>query len=354
MAYRLLPALALVLTCGLTACVTALDRGEGLYRQGDVLGALEVWRGVDEESSEYAQVQTRLDVVASEFDRMLRRYEKRASFYESEGRLAEAALYYRLAYKMDPGRRALLGRVQQLVRELDRRQRKEHEGLEEALGSGNLKRASAHAARLELLDPFDPAVQIEIRHVRAATGARVLNHVADGEAAFAAGSRGSARAAFLSVLELDPRNETALGYLSYIQQFEAEERERRIPPRPRSVSQEEILAEGHFRSASQAESAGETFWAITEYEAALSVNPNHPGSRRALTALRSRLHPQVEQLYERGKRYFQDEDLHNALRVWRRALSIDPTDQRTRDNVERAERMLARLEEIQTGEDSGS
>ena len=80
----------------------------------------------------------------------------------------------------------------------------------------------------------------------------------------------------------------------------------------------------------------------------------HQGARRSLTALRSRLRPEVAGLYQMGKRYFQEEDLHNALRVWRRALSIDPTDQRTRENVERAERMLARLEEIQSGVHPGS
>jgi hypothetical protein len=35
--------------------------------------------------------------------------------------------------------------------------------------------------------------------------------------------------------------------------------------------------------------------------------------------------------------------------MWRRVLLIDPGHQRTRENVERAERMLSRLEEIQTG-----
>ena len=78
------------------------------------------------------------------------------------------------------------------------------------------------------------------------------------------------------------------------------------------------------------------------------MNPEHEGARAALRTLRTRRAPDVNRLYQLGKRYFQDEDLHNALRAWREALAIDPADERTRENVERAERMLARLEELQT------
>lgn len=348
--------IAALLGCatGLLACATPLERGESLYRQGDVRGALEVWSSVPEDSSDYEAVRSRRDVVAAELDRLLLRYEKQAEFFEGEGRLAEAALYYRLTYTMDPKREALRDRVQLLVRELDTRVREERAGLAAALQAGDLEEAITHARLLEALDPFDPAIQIELRQLRATIGSEVLAAINAGEVAYSGGKRAVARHSFQRVLELDPDNETALGYLSYIRRFEALEAQRDLPPPPRSVSREQIVAEGHFRSARKADEAGDPFRAITEYEAALSVNPGHAGARRELTELRSRLRPQVEELYQLGKRYFQEEDLHNALRVWRRALSIDPTDERTRENVERAERMLARLEEIQTSGPPGS
>jgi len=343
---------ALLLAAGLlAACATALERGEALYRQGDVMGALGVWREVPESSGEYADVQARLQAVESEFDRLRRRYEKRAAFFESEGRLAEAVLYYRLARQIDPERELLLDRVQQLVRELHARTERERAALEAALEAGELPRAIRHANTLDALDPFDPSLQIEIRHVRAATGARVLHYMGTGEAAYAIGNRAAAQAAFESVLALDPHNERALGYLSYIRRFDPSRQ--RIPRPPESISQEEIVAEGHYRSAQQAEADGQDFWAITQYEAALAVNPEHEGAREALRSLRARRASDVDRLYALGKRYFQEEDLHNALRTWRQALAIDPGDERTRENVERAERMLARLEELQTDE-SGS
>ena len=332
----------------LLGCAGPLERGERLYRQGDLAGAREAWRAVPPANREYAQVQKRLLVVDEEFERALLRYEKQAAFFESEQRLAESVLYYRLTYKLDRSRAGLLDRIQRLVRELAEQEAGEKRGLDAALRASDLEQASLHATALARLNPFDPGLQTDLRQVRAGIGKQVEKHLERGKAAYAAGQRDAARGEFMTVLALDPRNETALGYLSYIHRFEALEANRELPPPPGAVSRKEILAEGHYRSARQAEVEGEPFWAITEYEAALSVNADHRAARRDLGRLRRRLHPQIDELYALGKRYFQEEDLHNALRSWRRVLLIDPDDVRTREHIERAERMLSRLEEIQT------
>ena len=123
-------------------------------------------------------------------------------------------------------------------------------------------------------------------------------------------------------------------------------------PKPspiRSISTEEILAEGHYRAAQPAEDGEELFRALSEYLAALRVNSRHQGARRGLTNLRRQLAPRVAGLYQAGERYFLDEDLHNALRVWRQLLLIEPNHPQALENVERAERILQRLEEIQSG-----
>ncbi len=330
------------------ACVGPYERGERLYRLGDVAQALEAWDSVQERHADYERARGRLEIVEAEFERMLLRYEKQAEFFRSEERLAEALLYDRLAYKLDPSRTHLLRRVQTLARELDRLERKEYEALQHALKAGRLLQASRHAARLKHLDPFNPALQIDIRQVHAEVGAEVLRHLEAGKRDYAAGRRAKSRKIFQTVLDYDPTNEVALGYLSYLRRFETLEARRESPPLPHSISSEEILGEGHYRVASQAERAGEPFTALSEYEAALLADPKHSTARRKLARLRRELHPQIDELYEAGKRYFQDEDLHNALRVWRRVLLIDPTYARTRENIERAERILSRLEEIQT------
>jgi tetratricopeptide (TPR) repeat protein len=333
-----------------TACAGPYTRGERLYRQGDLRGALEVWNAVPVGTD--PRVDERLPEVEAEFQRLLRRYEKRAEFFEAEGRLAEAVLFYRLALKLDPEQQMLLDRVQALVRVQQQVVQSKRQALQLTLAEGRLREAGDLVTQLSRLDPFDPAIQIEVRRVRADVGSEAQRHLNVGQEAFAAGNREGARRSFGAALELDARNETALGYLSYLQRFEEIEAEPGLaspPSPPETISQEEILAEGHFHAAEQAAAAGEPYRAISEYQAALRINPRHKRARRRLERVRDGLRPQIAELYDEGKRYFQEEDLNNALRVWRRVLLIDPGHQRTRENVERAERMLSRLEEIQTG-----
>jgi tetratricopeptide (TPR) repeat protein len=342
-------ALAVLVAVAVVACASPYERGERLYRQGDLRGALEVWRG--EPPGADPRIPERLLEVEGEFERLLRRYEKRAESFEAEGRLAEAVLFYRLALKLDPNWPVLLHRVQELVRVQQEEVRAKREELSVALAEGRLREASELVSQLGHLDPFDPAIQIDVRQVRAAVGAEVQRYLEVGKEAYAAGNRAGARRSFLAALKLDDQNETALGYLSYLRRFEESEQQpgrSSPPPPPETISQEEILAEGHFHAAEQAEGAGEPYRAIAEYQAALRINENHERARRRLERVRDGLRPQIADLYAIGKRYFQDEDLHNAVRVWRQLLMIDPGHERTRENVERAERMLSRLEEIQS------
>jgi tetratricopeptide (TPR) repeat protein len=317
-----------------------------------------VWRDISPNSREYARAHARLETIEGELASSLARYEKRAEFFEDEGRLSEAVLYYRLALKLDPDRPKTLARTQSLYRELRAKEIEERARLAAALTAGSLREANETAERLQRLDPFDPGIQIELRQVRAETGAQVLRLLEDGKRAYALGDRNGARLAFERVLELDAENEAALGYLSYIKRYDQEaanqavrlERSRpaagALPPP--TVSSEEILAEGRFRTGQQAEEVGDPYRAIREYNAALRIDARHSSARRRLMALRAELAPRVPTLYEQGKRYFQDEDLEKALVVWRNALLIAPDDARTKENIDRAERILSRLEEIQT------
>ncbi len=351
-------ALCCVLLASLVGCAGAYERGDRLYSQGDVAGALGVWRDVPPTSGEYARAHARLETIEGELASSLARYEKRAEFFEDEGRLSEAVLYYRLALKLDPDRPQTLARTQSLYRELRAKETEERARLAAALAAGSLREANETAERLQRIDPFDPAIQIDLRQVRAETGAQVLRFLEDGKRAYALGDRENARVAFEHVLELDAENEAALGYLSYIKRYDQEvveqaARAERTRPNtnalpPPTVSSEEILAEGRFRTGQQAEEAGDPYRAIREYNAALRIDPRHAGARRRLMALRKELAPRVPALYEQGKRYFQDEDLEKALVVWRNALLIAPDDARTKENIDRAERILSRLEEIQT------
>lgn len=345
---------AWLLTAGLAAalaCASDLDRGEHLYRQGDLRGALGAWRSSRSTGATDATLEARITDVEKEFRTLLRRYDKRALFLSQRDRLAEALLYYRLELKLDPSDRSLLNRVQTIAREVQRRVHDTETQLERALADDRLQQVGPLADRLEELDPFDPALEVEIRGARRVIALESARYLGRGRQAFAAGNRELARRSFGRALALEPRNQTALGYLSYLRRFEEAARtggqDVSAPPLPETLSIEQILAEGHFHAGEQAEAGGELYRAISEFEAALRIEHGHPRARRRLAGLRSQLHSRIPDLYEIGKRFFQDEDLPNAVRVWRQVLLIDPDQQRTRENIERAERMLSRLEEIQ-------
>jgi tetratricopeptide (TPR) repeat protein len=335
-------------------CAGQLDTADELYRNGALREAVGVWRSVPEDSGERGRADERLRVVEGELDRMLRRFEKQAAFYEAEGRLAEAVLYYRLAIKLDPGRSATLGHVQELVRLLRTRSDEVRAKMLDSLDRKDLVEASKHANELLALNPLDPAVQIDVRQVQHAIGSEVLRNMELGRRAYAAGDLGAARGAFEAVRALDSDNEEALGYLSYID-LSARRAERQTvaalaptPPRVEPKS-EELLAEGHYRKGQDAERRDDPFRAIEEYERALQADASHAGARRGLERLRAQLADRVPALYAEGKRYFQEDDLHNALRNWNQVLLIQPDHQQATDNAERARRILERLEEIQSG-----
>jgi len=88
--------------------------------------------------------------------------------------------------------------------------------------------------------------------------------------------------------------------------------------------------------------------------AAIATNPQHRGARQHLATVRERLEPHVEALVEAGREAFGREDLHTALDHWRRALLIDPENDRAREYAQRAETMLSNLERLRSEPAVGS
>jgi len=334
-------------------CITPYEAGSNLYREGDLRGALDTWKEIGPNETDYRVAREQIEVVEAEFGRLLRRYEKRGEFYESEGRLAEALLSYRLALKLDPEQTALLRRVQRLVRQLDETEREALDRMRARLAAGELRLAGDDARELERLNPFSPRLQVDIRQVRAALGEKIFEYLEAGKASYRR-SPDLAKRKFQQVLELDPGNEAARGYLSYIADRAQPKGPSKLNDDTRAALPEltdaQIIAEGHFSSARQAERDGDPFRALVQYDEALRINPKHPRAGIARKDLRERLLPRIDELEARAKQYFQDEDLQNAVLTWRQVLLIQPKRESAAYNLARAERMLARLEEIQAGD----
>ncbi len=63
---------------------------------------------------------------------------------------------------------------------------------------------------------------------------------------------------------------------------------------------------------------------------------------------------QVESLVEAGRAAFGEEQLETALDLWRRALILDPENERVQAYIARAERQLETLEQLRAQRDSGA
>jgi tetratricopeptide (TPR) repeat protein len=318
-------ALAFLALC--PGCTGTFESGERLYRDGDRLGALEIWRATPPDDADYARSRERIAVVEEEFEQLVVRYKQRARYFEEQGQLAESILDYRLALKLQPDDAETLDHVQRLARSRAERKERLMSAYRGAFEGGDLGSARDVLAELRRIDAFDPQLESEERRLEEALREELLLRLNHGRIRLAAGNHVAAQRAFHAVLELD--GESVAPFDLPLEGF---------------ATDAEIRAEGFYQNAVAAESAGEVFAAIRHDERALRANPEHQGARRHLDLLRVRLTDEVEHLIELGRSAFRAEDLQRALDLWRRALLIDPSNERAQAYIRRAEEHLANLE----------
>ncbi len=338
------------------ACGTPLAAGERLYREGDRLAALEIWRAIPEDDPGHAKAQERIAVIEEEFQQLVVRYKQRARYFEAKGRLAESIVNYRLALKLQPDDAVTLAHVQDLAREVVRERQALRARYRADFDAGQLAKAGATLEQLRALDPFDPALQADERELREALQQTITQLLAAGRRGFNDGNYAAADRAFRSVLAVDPDNETARGYLSYIGTIRRASQTTGgdpvgFEPPETFASDAEIRAEGFHLIALAAEAAGDRFASIGHDLRALDAYAGHARARQHLAETRRQLAPEVEDLIEEGRTHFRNEDLQSALDSWRRALLIDPGNERARAYAERAVRQLENLERLRAEPD---
>ncbi|MCC6640517.1 MAG: hypothetical protein IT386_05045 [Deltaproteobacteria bacterium] len=343
----------------LAACATPLESGERLYQQGDRIGAIDAWRRIPDDSHEHAGAQQRIAAVEDEQQKLLARYEQRARYFERKGRIAESILSWRVVLKLDPDDTETLAHVQDLSRQLAARKSALDTSFRTALEQGRLADARAGVEELRRLDPFDPAAESGEREVETALGAEIERLLAAGRRGFTAGDYPKATDALRAVLALEPENESAQGYLSYIELIRESERSkasasattasrsatRSEPPQLRATDVE-IRAEGFHRNAIAAERAGDRYGAIRQDLRALAANPAHARARDHVAKMRAQLAEEVPGLIDAGRIAFQQEDIQSALDQWQRALLVDPDNERAAQYATRAEKLLQNLEQL--------
>jgi Flp pilus assembly protein TadD len=239
-----------------------------------------------------------------------------------------------------------------------------------SFGAGDLASARRTLAQLHTLDAFDPELETEARNLGDALRSEVSKQIAIGRRGFASGNFTAAQLAFESVLELDPDNESAQGYISYIDTLRRERSKKttasasgsnsgsgsasNFAARDTFASQAEIRAEGFYQNGLAAARRGDYYAAIRQHLFALGANSDHAGAQQELARLRRQLAPEVEKRIESGRLAFRNEDLQSAIDEWRLALLVDPENERTRAYLGHAERQLENLERMRSEPDSAA
>ena len=337
-------------------CTTKLTLGEGLYREGDRLAALETWRAIAEDDSVYEEAQQRIAVVEHEFQQLVVRYKKRARYFEDKGQLAESIVNYRLALKLQPDDAQTMAHVQELARVLASQRRELRDQYRAYFERGDLAQAGRRLRGLRLLDPFDPDLEADQRQLDEGLRKAISRLLAAGRRGFSDGNHVAAERAFRSVLALDRDNESARGYLSYIDRIRRESQRANQQPAAFDLpdtyaSDAEIRAEGSYQNALAAQREGDLFGAIRHDLQALEADAEHPAALRHLIETRQQLVGQVDALIEDGRVHFRNEDLQSALDAWRRALLVAPDNGRIQAYVAKAERQLENLERLRSDPD---
>lgn len=358
----------LVLVAALTAtslaCATTLERGESRYQQGDRIGALELWRSIPADGHDAETARRRIAEVEDEQQALVARYLQRGAYFERKGRLAEAILSLRVAARLDPSDAQTPVRVLELSRALVEQKAALTRQWQEALAGNRLVEAREKVRALRDLDPFDPAGEDAERRVTAALDAEIERRLALGREGFSGGDYETATLRFREVLVIAPEQESARGYLAYIERIRESEKNRpALAPAPAPdrtaarraralrTSDPQIRAEGFHQNALSAERAGDPYAAIAHELRAIEIDPEHAAAKRNLAVLRERLGPEVPGLIDAGRVAFQQEDLDGAIDHWRRALLVEPGNERATQYAERARRLLQNLEQLRAEPD---
>jgi tetratricopeptide (TPR) repeat protein len=91
-----------------------------------------------------------------------------------------------------------------------------------------------------------------------------------------------------------------------------------------------------FQDGWRAHQAGEWLAAQKEYVKVLRLSPGHPEVVRQLGAIKTQIHQECEKLYVEGKKFFDANDMDQAVRLWEKIVELDPANERAQKKIEEA------------------
>jgi tetratricopeptide (TPR) repeat protein len=135
-----------------------------------------------------------------------------------------------------------------------------------------------------------------------------------------------------------------LAELRHARQQEIEQQRRREEVEGRRLAAEQLLerVRAHIRHAQLAEARA----ALAEL-LAMEVTVTTPELSELQRVLDESVRAKVEDLMEKGSSLYREEQFEAAKAAWEEALQLDPTHERLRANIDRAERVLEKIRTLQ-------
>lgn len=121
------------------------------------------------------------------------------------------------------------------------------------------------------------------------------------------------------------------------------DRKQQLADRRRERQLEELLQE-----AEKDMDRGAYGNALVKLDEASRQSPEDPRVKAMASEAQSTLSRQVESLVELGDRLYREEQIGPAVAVWETALELDPEQQGLKDKIDRASRVLEKLESIRS------
>ena len=206
----------------------------------------------------------------------------------------------------------------------------------EATAANNFKRARSLYGRLLALVPEHGEARRELEELEDAVGRYVATELVRAKDALDAGNLEGALARYRRVLDVDPANPQALTGLEAGREQLAGRLAGLVQAGNRS------LGDGRFAEAA------------ATFRQVLAIDPYQAEARGALERIDqlrlSGVNPGDEQaLYLQGIEFYTRGKYREAIGAWEKVLALDPGHEKSRMNIEKAQRKLQRIEEFRGG-----
>jgi tetratricopeptide (TPR) repeat protein len=337
----------------LAGCATRdpIARGEAAFRAGDLTAAVAIWSAVSPRAEAYREAQARIARATALGSRLGADRVRQAEAFRGEGRYAEAVLAYREALALGHNDPDVEARLEGLVRRLAREKAAGRARVAARLSAGDLAGAYDELVVLRILDPFDAEVHATLEALEPARAAAARRSLEEAKTLAGRGHLAAARAAAARALDYEPvapAAETLIGDLMRRERLGLEDGARGVPvPGGRAAS---AAAEAALRRSHALREAGQTVEALREVARAAEANPRDARLATQVQELRNALAGSTEAFFIQGIRHYRAERMQQAINEWQTVLLIDPTHEKARLYVDKARRVLEKLDAIQREE----